>query len=100
MIEGQTVNMGGKEFIVPPLNFKRLKLLKNKLKVLSTADPTTTTSLSEPQLDACISIIHSALTRNYPDLEKDEMESLLDFGNMPVVLAAVMGQSGFVRSGE
>lgn len=99
MIEGQTISMGGKEFIVPPLNFKRLKKLKPLLEELSRLDPRSA-DMSDEALDAAVTVVHSALSRNYPDLEKEQVEELLDMANFPGVMAAVMGQSGLTPTGE
>ena len=96
MIEGTEINMGGEAFIVPPLNFKRVKRLKASLETLSRLNPATS-DMTDKQLEAAIDVVHTALTRNYPDMERDRVEELLDLRNLPHVMAAIMGQSGFVQ---
>jgi hypothetical protein len=95
MIEGVAVKMGGETFIVPPLNFKRLRKLKPILEKVKTSAPGG--DMSDEQFDASVDIVHTALARNYPDLERERVEELLDLGNMTKVMAAVMGQSGLVQ---
>lgn len=88
MIDGKTVKMGGKDWTVPPLNFKALKQFGP---VLKTKTPQ---QLVEEGL--VLDIIHAAMLRNYPDLTRDELEDMLDMGNVMEVTMTVMGASGMV----
>lgn len=99
MIDGTEIKMGGETYIVPPLNFKRLKKIQPLLAKLSTLTPTAG-DVNEEQFDAAVEIVHLALTRNYPDLEREKVEELIDLRNLPFVMAAIMGQSGLVKAGE
>lgn len=96
MIDGTEIKMGGETYIVPPLNFKRLRKIQPLLSKLSTSTPGAA-DLTDAQFDAAVEIVHVALTRNYPDLERDKVEELLDLRNLPVVMAAIMGQSGLAK---
>ena len=98
LIEGKIVRLGTTDYVVPALNFKRIKQLKEDLQHLSMADPKG--ALDETQVEASITIIHSALTRNYPDLTRDDVEDLVDLKNLAEIMSAIMGQSGLVKSGE
>lgn len=95
LIDGTEVKMGGKLFIIPALNFKRLKKLKPELSMLTTVD--LSGAMSDTQIEASITIIHTAVTRNYPDVTRDDIEELVDLKNMAHVMAAIMGQSGLVQ---
>ena len=96
LIEGAKLVLGGREFIVPPLNFKALRALTPKLGILAGLGAVPTSE----QFDVVVDLVHAALTRNYPDMGKDELEELLDLGNLSTALEAVMGASGMVRGGE
>jgi hypothetical protein len=94
MIEGKKVQMGGKEWIVPPLNFRSLKAHRE---ALMTATPASLVASGK-----VVDLIHEALKRNYPELTLDELEDMLDMGNALAVTEAVLGVSGLVEreSGE
>lgn len=96
LIPGITMNLGGREFVIPPLNLARVKNLQGDLAILATM-PMDTANFEAQQLEACITIIHTALTRNYPAMARDEVEDIIDMGNMHKVMLAVMGQSGFTQ---
>lgn len=94
MIEGVKVNLGGREFIAPPLNFRALRKIQPKL-----ADLTALGAVPTPeQLQTVVEIVHLALVRNYPELAIDELDDLLDLGNIPDVLAAIMAASGLEKT--
>jgi hypothetical protein len=96
--DGVKIKLGGKDYIVPPLSFKRLKNLKPEMEVIKTVAPQT--ELTDDQIEAMIRIIHAAISRNYPDLKEEDLFDLLDLGNIGKITAAVMGQSGFEQRGE
>lgn len=97
MIDGITIKAGDREFIVPPLNFRRIRKLSKE--IASLADMKVGAAMNDEQLDTFMAIIHSALTRNYPDLTMDALEDLIDLRNMQEIMKAVMGVSGFVQAG-
>ena len=96
LIEGSKINLGGNDYIVPPLSFKHLRTLEEKIAALSGIK----TKPTADQLSAVIEIVHAAITRNYPDITKEQLEDWLDIGNMKTVIPAIMGMSGLVSSGE
>jgi hypothetical protein len=97
LIEGVKINMGGRDFVAPPLNFKALRALTPKLVILSAMGDVPTGE----QIDVVLDVVHAALVRNYPDLTRDELEELLDLANLASALVAIMGASGLEKtSGE
>lgn len=97
LIEGVKINLGGDNYIVPPLSFKNLRMLQPKLGLLKTVGDVPT----EEQTDAIAQIVLMALSRNYPDLTLDQVSEVLDLSNMKQVLPAILGVSGLVTtSGE
>jgi len=92
-IDGEKLILGGREFIVPPINLKRLK---NLLPLIESLTKETDTL---KQMDGTSQILHAALSRNYPEITLDEVEEMIDLGNFMSVLKAVLGGSGFLPGG-
>jgi hypothetical protein len=88
--EGTKVTMGGRDFILPPLTLKALRLLGPKIKVLGQINDVPT----EEQVGAMVEVVHASTVRNYPDMTPEDLEDLLDLGNLPTVFQAIMSSSG------
>lgn len=84
-VDGKTIKLGNREFVVPPLNLKAIKKYQNQLLTLNAADMSQVTLLAE--------VVHTALLRNYANLELDDVEELLDTANLVPVIEAVMNTS-------
>jgi hypothetical protein len=95
VIEGQTITLGGKDYVVPPLNFKALRLLAKDITHLTSLTPGD--PFTPEQAEAITRVVHSCLVRNYPDMTQEDTEDLLDVSNMEQIVAAVMGVSGFTK---
>jgi hypothetical protein len=90
---GQDVNLGGTNFVVPPLALGALKTLLPKIQKLSIgADGVPDLSQVEDLLEVCL----AALRRNYPELTLVELVDIVDLVNFQPLVKAVMGQSGLV----
>jgi hypothetical protein len=95
MIEGTTVKIGRKEYILPPLNLGGIQ------KIISYI-PTLTPSAGVEFLVALTAIACCALQRNYPDeineqflrenVEDDEVEPLLEAINQQVFSRGIFGK--------
>jgi len=96
MIDGVKINLGGTEYLVPPLSFKQLRNLQPKLLTLTKMGSVPDVK----QLDTVTEIVFVALSRNYPELTQEQVGNLLDLGNMKLIVPAIMGVSGLVSSGE
>lgn len=94
-IPGKNVVLAGQEFEVPPLTFGQLRRLAKEIEILGSAR--LSASASPEQQDALMKVIHAALSRNYPDLTVEDMDDLIDMGNVLSVVEAVMSVSGFMR---
>ena len=88
MIEGRIVHMGGKDWNIPPLNFKALRRFREELGTM--------TAEALVNSGKVVELIHAALLRNYPELTLDELEDMLDMGNVMLVTEAVLSVSGLV----
>lgn len=96
LIPGVIVNLGGTDYTVPPLSFKQLRRMLDKINLIGTIDG----APSNEQMDAIVEVVHSALARNYPDLTPDQVEDMLDLGNAGNVVKAIMGVSGLEQGEE
>ncbi len=92
MIPGVNIQMGGQEWLVPPLTLGQLRRLDSDIKALTSGD-------ADKVLSAVCSIVAAALSRNYPDMTVQKVEDLIDLGNRDAVVAAVLGNSG-LKPGE
>jgi hypothetical protein len=89
MIEGKTVHMAGTDWTIPPLNFKALRRFREELGAMSPEALVNSGKVVE--------IIHAAMLRNYPDLTLEQLEDMLDMGNIMHVTEAVLAISGLVE---
>lgn len=90
MIDGVTVRMGGREWIVPPLTLGQLRRLWPRVRRLGEIGAVT----GAEEVAIMVEVTTAALSRNYPDLTAVEVEELLDLGNAGMVLNAVLTGSG------
>lgn len=89
MIEGKDITLGGSVWTVPPLNFKALKRFRDDLSTQTPAELAASGKVVE--------LIHAAMLRNYPDLTMEQLEDMLDMGNVLPVTEAVLAISGLVE---
>jgi hypothetical protein len=94
IIEGVRLNLGGRDFVVPPLTLKSLRKMANRLSALRTMGDIPT----DDEVEVVVEIVHAAMVRNYPDLTTDDVEELMDMANLKSVMLAVLQGSGLSRS--
>jgi hypothetical protein len=93
--DGVTMKLGGEDYVLPPLNMARVKKIIPLLEKLQTVKTTM------EEIDIVIEVIHLGLSRNYPDITKEDIAELIDLGNAKEVIEALLLASGFARkSGE
>jgi hypothetical protein len=93
--EGVSLTLAGREFIVPALTFRQLKTLLPRLNRLQAAAGG---ALEAEHLDIVTDLVEAALTRNYPELSREEIEERLTFAAMPRAIAAVLLGSGLTQA--
>lgn len=87
---GRWIVLGAEEYQIPPLSFRSIQELKDDVEMLSSV-----VGVPTPEQRAAVArIIHASIARNYPELTLDNVEDMLDIGNMQTVLEAVMNVSG------
>lgn len=93
MIKGKEIELGGKTYIVPPLNLAAVEHFQDRLAGFTGGiDATSVLLVAE--------VTHSALKRNYPEITLEEVKDVLDLGNMVEVFQAVLQVSGFVMRAD
>ena len=96
--DGESIKIGGREFTVPPLNLKGVKKVEPMLKRLVEMSANVASTIITPeQSDLMRDIVLVALNRNYPEMTADELDDILDLGNLTNIMEAVTGQSGFKK---
>ena len=93
--DGVELRLGGRDWIVPPLNFRQLKTLAPLFARIGAIGA----RLGEQEIDDIVRLVHAALSRNYPDLAAEDVAELIDLGNAASAVRAVAGVSGLVASG-
>lgn len=81
----------GQIYVVPPLTLRDLKRLKSDITSLQKSG---SLDLSE-SIDACVTVIHTAMIHNYPSLTQDDLAGLLNVGNMLEVIRLTLNVPGF-----
>ena len=92
--EGIAVHFAGSDWVVPPLSLGQLKRLMPHFQALQGGQ------FSIEQIDSTLLVIHAALSRNYPSLQLEDVEDLVDLASMPIIMDAILRASGLVRQGE
>jgi len=95
LIEGVTIRIAGRDWMVPALTFKQLRRLQPQIELLATIGAAATPE----QIAAVSEIVRAALSRNYPELTTDDVEEMLDLGNAARIIGAILRGSG-LNSGE
>lgn len=91
MIGGITVNVAGKDYVVPPAN---LKAVKGWMAAQKTAQPGTI-----EYVEAMTAFVLAVLQRNYPDLTAEELDEFLDQQSLAALMKAV-AEAGGLKQGE
>ena len=89
--KGVTLDLGGTEYVMPPLSLGAIEQYEEELK-------TFTGATDIKSLKMVTKLAHSALKRNYPEMTLEEVSELVDFGNFLDVMDAIFGGSGLVKS--
>ncbi len=91
-LAGTTVNIGGRDLLVPSLSvgqFKRFTLDGTLAKVRAINDTPTV-----EEIDAMVTIVLAAIQRAQPEVDRQWLEDNFDFRAMPEVATALWGAQG------
>lgn len=90
-VKGVPVELGGVEYIIPPLSLGALEQLQDRVASF-TGD-----IRSKEQVATVMDAAHAAMKRNYPEITREQIGEMIDVGNMAEVFEAVMDISGLKR---
>lgn len=90
--DGVTVKVGGVEYVIPPLNLRQIRRFQADLETMGEKN-------TLEILDIASKILHSALSRNYPEMTPEQCEEMLDVQNVGIIMQAITGQSGLANAG-
>lgn len=88
--KGIVVILGGISYVLPPLSLAAMEVMEKELAAF-------TGGTDGASIRTVVDAVHSALKRNYPNIERQEVAEGLDLGNMGEVMEAVMDVSGLKR---
>jgi hypothetical protein len=91
MIAGIKLELGGAEWVVPPLNLGALLDLQDRIAQFKPG------SIDSTSIGVVVDCVHRALKRNYPDTSREFVAEHLDVANMVEVMQAVLDVSGLRR---
>ena len=92
--EGVAIQLAGQEWIVPPLSFGQLKRLLPRFQTMQTG------VLTPEWIETSVEIVLAALSRNYPDLQAEAVEEMIDMNNYAAILNTILQASGLSQKGE
>lgn len=94
MIPGHTLNLGGTDYVVPPLNLGAIKQYQVQVQAMLAS--------GTPDMELIGTLLACALRRNYPDADVARIvDEGLDFGNLFQVFEALVNVSGMAaQAGE
>lgn len=89
---GTRIVLGGTPYVLPPLSIGQMEQLKpEELAQMSSG------GMGAGKITMIGDLTFGALTRNYPNVTRDDVVKHLDLGNMMDVLGALMKMSNFTR---
>ncbi len=94
MIDGREITLGGKVYVLPPLNFAALRRLAPKIQEVGGAFLSGNLFVDMEKALVVSELVHAALKRNYPEITLEEVEEAVDFDNIKDIFPALMGVSG------
>lgn len=101
--DGEHVYMAGREWVIPPLSLRYIRLNKERLAKMRALAKKGKLDFADAELDEFLDeareIILAAMQRNYPVLSKDDLEEWIDLATLPRLVLAVMSASGFAMRG-
>ena len=89
MFEGTEIKFGAGKKIAPPLSLGQIKRFAPQIKDMNIG------ALDAETVDLSVTLIHAALSRNYPEITTQEVEDNIDISQMAPAITAIMRISGF-----
>jgi hypothetical protein len=96
LLRGVEIDFGGHSYFVPALNFRQVRERADDIAAISAVERLDVNDLS--LFERITRLVHTAMTRNYPDLKIEVVEDGLDLVNAAPAIAAVLGNSGVTEA--
>jgi len=90
MIKGIKMELGGTVYVVPPLSLGAIETMQDQISKFQAG-----TNLQS--VATVIDALFSALSRNYPEMTREQVAKVVDLGDMQEVMEAVMDVGGLKR---
>lgn len=91
---GVRVNLGGKEYVIPPLTLSALEQLEDRLETFQG------NLRDKDQRETMLAVLHACLSRNYAGITIDYLRDVVDVGNAMDAFGACMDVSGLRRKAQ
>lgn len=92
--DGETVTLGRQDYVLPPLSLRQVEKFQPRI------DAYLKGAVGGDTAGLMIDVVHNALSRNYPQMTRDEVGDLLDLKNLQPVFMALLRQSGWAPAAE
>lgn len=89
-VPGKEMQLGGKDFILPPLNAAAVKQYRDQISAVFVGQL--------PDIELVSKLAYAALKRNYPEITAEQVDDMIDYGNMLDVWENLMNLSGLAIS--
>lgn len=83
--------IGGVDYIIPPISLGALQQLQASINQFNAG------VIDDESISTTITVLHSALKRNYPTITIEDVGEMVDVGNMFELFEMVMDVSGLKR---
>jgi hypothetical protein len=97
MFKGEAIDLGGAEYIIPPLSLEKLEELEPQFHALAMPSAS-----FRGRVDALMPILLASFQRNYPEITDQQLRQLLDLPSLNRLVEIIMRGNGFrtVKPGE
>jgi hypothetical protein len=92
MIPGASINFGGTDYIVPPINLRIAYGMEEQIKTI--CKPEGDVDFAD-YVPAASAILFALLQRNYPDLTRDAFNDLIDLPMLRPIMNGMLQISGY-----
>jgi hypothetical protein len=90
-IPGTMINLGGREYILAPLNLDQVQQFEEVIPKLGQA------ATLQENIKQSLPLIHASLSRNYPEITIEDVRKIVDLGNFAAASWAIVSLSGYKR---
>lgn len=96
---GTAIVVGNRTLTVPALTLRQFEAMAPKLKALEQMGDDPIAAVQNGALSDALDIIHEAVSRNHPEITRDQLGDLVDLRNLSAFTMAATGASA-VTPGE